>query len=82
MSEYDPTVPDRKPRLTGGQIQTAIAWLECNEAAGDEAGACQAVADWLKTELNQRAVRDAARRVGVSTGLAREALQRLASGAA
>jgi hypothetical protein len=71
---YDPTVPDRKPRLTTDTIHTAIAWLECNEGTDGEAEACQTVADWLKSELNRRAVREVSITLGVPIAKARAAI--------
>ena len=74
VEHYDPTVADRKRRLTVAQIRHAIAWLECNEGADGEADNCQAVADWLKVELNQRVVRSGAREMHVKPWQIRNAL--------
>ncbi len=71
---YDPTVPDRKPRLSDDAIQVAILWLESNE--GEEAEDLQTVADWLKTELNHRAVKRAAKEQGVPVAFVRQAIER------
>jgi len=77
LADYDPAVPDRKHHLTDDQIGVAILWLENNE--GDEAEDCQAVADWLKTELNRRAVRQVAKTHGVPMRIARAALAKAES---
>lgn len=52
-------------------IATAIEWLECNEGGGDEATGCSEVAAWLRYELGERDLRDAARRAGLPVAVVR-----------
>lgn len=59
-------------------IDTAIAWLQCNEAGGQEQRACEQVAAYLDHMLDERYLRAAARRFGVPIARVRNKLAKLA----
>lgn len=71
---YDPTIPDRKPRLSDEAIEIAVSWLEANEGDGDESDACHRVASWLKIELNNREASRLAKACGAKPRQVREAV--------
>ena len=66
---------------TREQMEIAEEWLRLNEGDGAEGEACQAVADWLKREIERRArdtaIRAGAKACGVSYRAARAAFDRL-----
>ena len=55
-------------------LRIAIAWLENNEGDGIEKEACEAVAEWLQHELNERFLRDEARKAGIPVARLRRKL--------
>lgn len=61
-------------------INTAIAWLQCNEAGDQEQRACEQVAAYLDHMLDERYLRAAARRHGVPIARVRNRLTKLTKG--
>lgn len=50
---------------TTADLDTAIAWLRCNNGKDGEMERCEAVAAWLEHEERERYLRYAARQAGV-----------------
>lgn len=57
-------------------LNTAIAWLRCNNGRDGEMERCEEVAAWLEHEEGQHYLRQAARQAGVPIGKVREMLTR------
>ncbi len=55
MDKNDP----RRTRLSEEDIETAIAWLECNEGDEGESDRCQRVARYLEGRLLAKGIRKA-----------------------
>lgn len=71
-------------RPTEEQFEYACEWLTINEGDDGEAEACHAVADWLRAEMERyfnasvkaKAVRELAKKHGVTEKVMRAALRR------
>jgi hypothetical protein len=63
-------------RPTQEQIDTAVAWLNCNEGEGRERDACEAVALWLAKGEDDRMLRSEARKAGVPVAAVRARMGR------
>jgi len=61
---------------TAEQITIAALWLRCNEGEGEEAAACNAVADWIEHESQDRFLKEEARKAGIPIARFRAALKR------
>ena len=59
------------------QLNTAIAWLRCNEGDNGEAENCQAVADWIEYMEREAFIRSTARSSGVTAAEVRRKLEDL-----
>jgi len=60
---------------TAEQMETAAAWLDCNEGSGDEAESCAAVAEWLREQAAAKQLRAVATEAGVPLGRLRAAMK-------
>lgn len=60
---------------TDAELEAAVKWLELNEGPDGEAEACKRVADWVRHEVERRALITAAEKLarvrGVSVAMAR-----------
>jgi hypothetical protein len=59
---------------TDNQFETAIMWLQSNEGDEIEAGACNAVADWIERWRTANMLKKVARDAGVSVSQVRKRL--------
>lgn len=62
-------------RPTPEDFDTAAEWLDVNEGEQGEAESCQLVAKWLHEQASSAEVRALAKEIGVSTAIARKAME-------
>lgn len=55
-------------------VDTAVAWLRCNDGDDGEAEDCAAVADWLEHQAKEARVRKIARETGFPVKTVRKLL--------
>lgn len=67
----------KRPALDA--MTTAAEWLDINEGDEGEADECKAIAKWLRAQIEAAEVRAIAKETGVSTAIARKAMNTIKS---